>query len=1391
MNIWCINAVRVLCRGVCKLRCYVYCKNNIILTVVITFLCTCINSTSLDSDSLPLILIIKFLSVKYSYTIARQLTNIKFSFVHYYMGVLCNYRMIIVNLLISLIILTSQCVCVHSEVIIVNSNNGNDNTECCVNGECACSSLSTALLNIDNNTIINITSQSVALNNTTTMGSGKLTNITITGSNVTIMCNNSGSVYCESCDDVMIKGITWDRCGDPNGTNIAGVTFNGISNISLVNCTFQHSQIPAVSLLRVLDIILIQGCNFLSNIPIQFLNDFDGILSISRYPSDFSSSLNNITVIIFKCYFYNNGYLQNFASGNSGIPTFYISITGDSVTNCNIILKNTKFESNRNVGIILVNIFESINLQLSELSLFNNSFLTFHHFGGYGAGINAILVNNNSDVSVSIISSNFDANEGMSVRCFMMAYKVSMTITDSNFTNSKLPHMTSAVSPVGIYLLANNISKITFYGVQINNNTIGIPTLFPNAVDGPIGAGAVSIVTLTGSVEINMHDVKFTSNQYLGRYGGALYVYLVGDFPSKSNFSIYTKQCQFVSNKSPAHGAALFIYTEDFNDGSILVEDTHFDQNVAGSSVAYIRQDGSSQHNDNSKLLQVNASTFTNNVASSMYLSACDVEFLGKILFMNNTADNGGAMYLNQGTTVRIKNIANTQFIANTAAQNGGAIYVDFLCDSLNGNAETFYYNSASSIYGTTFINNSARIAGNSIYFSLPRFCSVNANISDSDCVLYIPCQFNYSQPVNGKMMNISCDLDYTLLNGTGAAIVTSPHELRLYFPFSDGYNTSSTSDHNIYFVRNNILGYPVKFTGAVFDYLGKPTEPAQFNIQYQDDLTKNSKYTLINGNHNDILTQSIDNFTTLNVNFRGQRVKATYLNLTLLLTSLSSSFDKINATLVVELVPCINHPGYTYSEVSQTCICYDYNVKCNDDGNEIKRGHWFGSINGKATTSLCPNRYCKIAHRKQTSEGYFELPNTINAQCNDHRVGRACGECSLGYTLSYDSTDCISVDQCGTGWTVLVMTLTCLYWIAVVAGVFSLMYYLKFQISSGYLYGLIYYYSMVGILLNNNPYVSDGAFQFISALSSFAQLTPQFLGKLCFVKGLSGIDQLFIHYSHAVAVSLLLLLIVVAARCSTRITLFVSRCIIRVICLLILLSYTSIASTSLQLLLPLKFTDIKDWYAYSSPHIQYFHGRHAIYGVVAIICGLVVVGLSLLLLLEPVLSRKINFIRIKPLLDQLQGCYKDKYRWFAAYYLICRQVIFLIVYIFNSNYSNMLFYLQTACIIIAVIHMWFQPYHNELLNALDGVMLLVMVLVVNINTFTFLQDATTEMSVILVVLPLLLFCMAAVKKMIHDCFVKKFRVRRRRSHARQYKQIDIADDDDDDEHAAQYGVMR
>ena len=120
-----------------------------------------------------------------------------------------------------------------------------------------------------------------------------------------------------------------------------------------------------------------------------------------------------------------------------------------------------------------------------------------------------------------------------------------------------------------------------------------------------------------------------------------------------------------------------------------------------------------------------------------------------------------------------------------------------------------------------------------------------------------------------------------------------------------------------------------------------------------------------------------------------------------------------------------------------------------------------------------------------------------------------------------------------------------------------------------------------------------------------------------------------------------------------------------------------------------------------------------------------------------------------------------------------------------------MLFYLQTACVVIALIHMWFQPYHNELLNALDGVVLLVMVLLVNINTFTSLHNGITEISLILVIIPLLLFCATALKKTFHACIEKKHGMRSRGSHACQYRQIDIAGDNGENEKAEQRMVLK
>ena len=121
-----------------------------------------------------------------------------------------------------MIILISQNV--QSKVIIVNTSGGNESTVCCVDGDCPCSSLSVALQNMESDTTIIIASKAVQVESDIKIGSGNLNNITIMSSITTITCTNI-TIYCETCSNVMISGITWVDCGFV------------LSNSSIISCT--------------------------------------------------------------------------------------------------------------------------------------------------------------------------------------------------------------------------------------------------------------------------------------------------------------------------------------------------------------------------------------------------------------------------------------------------------------------------------------------------------------------------------------------------------------------------------------------------------------------------------------------------------------------------------------------------------------------------------------------------------------------------------------------------------------------------------------------------------------------------------------------------------------------------------------------------------------------------------------------------------------------------------------------------------------------------------------------------------------------------------------------------------------------------------------------------
>jgi len=598
-----------------------------------------------------------------------------------------------------------------SKMITVN-NQGFNTTACCVDGSCLCNSLSFALKNLSNNTILNITSESVILNTTISIGSGNLQNITITGNGAIVMCNNSGGVYCESCSDVIIEGITWDRCGDPNKDyTMAGIYFETVYNIKIKNCTFQQSQVCAVNINQASSNIIVRNSNFYSNV-------------LKKPPSDYGCSglkiTTNANITISESSFVGNKHLGNSSYNTYGL---YVKVKRKSETHFNLTIKNSTFRSNSGGAYVFIETGLVGPIDLSKL-VFSNNTQQGIWFPTLGAS--------HSDTFLRLSNSSFTNNGDGGLVCATQSEnpndKIIIVIEHSHFTNNSASTASSSAATLHFNTNDKSTFVVSMQHCNFINNNNGAVSIFTtesrmsshmvniNEVwvkstqmkGSPNGGGAVSIV-LNGlmSNTFIITNVTFSFNNYMGVAGGALYIKTSNTF---NNVSI--TNCLFQENTAYGEGAALFIMdsnTGNSENHTFIVIQSNFDSNSGGDSAVYIAA--------GSILTNVhvgNKSQFFNNTGTAIHLLSSTFSIGDLVIFRGNSANRGGALYF-EGA-VRIKFVSHSyriQFINNSAAQYGGAMYID-LGANCGGTLNNIYPNSS---YSTIqFANNFAGIAGNSVY---------------------------------------------------------------------------------------------------------------------------------------------------------------------------------------------------------------------------------------------------------------------------------------------------------------------------------------------------------------------------------------------------------------------------------------------------------------------------------------------------------------------------------------------------------------------------------------------------------------------------------------------------------------------------------------------------
>ena len=857
---------------------------------------------------------------------------------------------------------------------------------------------------------------------------------------------------------------------------------------------------------------------------------------------------------------------------------------------------------------------------------------------------------------------------------------------------------------------------------------------YNNTVDGNGGtlyAWNNCSVTVKGNSTVTCNNSKAISN------GGALYINTNSTIMFKENsrvnftdnianssggavrsnsYIIFENSCTIIFNHNEAtQGGAIFaVYDTIFKENSIVQFDNNKANTLGGAlHVANLTFNGSPLVLFNNNEADFGGGIFSRNSTIAMRQKST-------IIFINNSAENGGAIYISD-STILLTECTNMTFDGNTATQDGGAIHFNEHVNAVfkNSSIVTLISNNADNHGGAVYTkvtqstkffnlnvlnvsNNTAGVAGNSMYIDVAKSC------------------------------NDSCFADaHTGIILSDKEIITSPNKIKLHYPAK--CISKDSAECQKYYINNIMLGQELLINPCLLDYYNKSAEVTQFKIigeNHESNFILGSEFASISCNH-----------TIEGINIVGNKpISSSPLNYSILFTSYTTH-KSISTNLIVELSQC--HPGFQYQSKSKKCECYNASeiVYCSGSSSTIKRGYWFGSVTGMPTVTFCPINYCNFTCCK-TTNGYYELSPVRVNQCKSHRSGSACGSCKEGYTLSFDSPECVDVNKCTTGQRILIITLTVFYWFTIIVAVFIIMYY---QVGIGYFYVVTYYYSVVDILLGQYMDTSNILYGTITIFSSMAKITPQFLGHLCLLKNISGIDQKFIHYVHPLAISVILIIISWLARSSKRLSVLVSRGIVRALCFLLLLSYTSVATTSLLLMRSLTFIDVDNIYTYLSPDIQYFHGRHLAYGIIAIAFTLlIVIGLPLLLLLEPFLNTKIKFYRIQPLLDQFQGCYKEKYRWFASYYMICRLIMISIIIANLPEVFISQLLLIAASTIIVLMHLIVRPYVDDVLNMFDGVTLQLMVLVTVLPLFEHFETLDSNLVVgtalFLVILPLVYF---------------------------------------------------
>ncbi len=700
------------------------------------------------------------------------------------------------------------------------------------------------------------------------------------------------------------------------------------------------------------------------------------------------------------------------------------------------------------------------------------------------------------------------------------------------------------------------------------------------------------------------------------------------------------------------------------------------------------------------------SSVFEGATASLIDAYASDLYLSGNVTFRNNRAQygsGGGALLLQADSHLYLEEPLQLLF-ENNRATYGGAIY------AVESNAPfcTFQYitspvtcnngNCSGDLdIHVTFANNSAELAGNSIYVDPLYKCDLiltsTITIDSQSLPTLYSSIFSFVNRSGNHLPEMSstandvcfCDpSDATIGRGNcNSSSNFTPSET--IFPGKNFSVWMSPLDSNgapVYSIVSSVVSSSVHHCGSPGLspsqewYLGSN----EAVVQLLGTGCKEVSYS-IHSRNQDLVPKNIC------ISVRPVRLQTIVPNVVK-----SQYFYAL-------MKPC---PLGFVNNDQGTCECNKllskYDVECFTGSGlaNVPVGSWVGPIGDRqdkiALSKFCPNGYCNTK-----SEG-VNISNT-SAICAHRRTGILCGKCPDGLSVVFGSIKCHS---CSNLWFLTIAV----YALAGIALVVVLLL-LRMTVADGIVNGLVFYANVLST--NILVFLDHKSLHWLLNVFSLINLDLGF--PICFYHGMSDVTKSYLQFAFPVYLWSIIGLVILLSRYSLTVSRFTSSYSVPVLATLIFLSYSKLLRAAMDGLVSadveidgVNGTTSKMTVWYFDGNIEYCTGSHIglfVLGFVTLV--FFVIPYTVGLMGAPFLIRFKIINYFKPLIDAYAGPYKDRQRFWFGTRLSVLVLIFATYAILKGRNVALLLFIE-AMILAAyiLVQASFNPYKSKVVYGVD-----------------------------------------------------------------------------------------